>query len=90
MTQLTSWLSFKTPRLPLQRLIETASWGEDPAAIEQQLVSHQRFHNSIQRSVEVDRAREELVSRRHGDSQSEDGLQLQLLLFVLLIFLFYL
>lgn len=48
--------------LPLQRLIETASWGEDPAAIKQQLVSHQRFHNSIQRSGEVDRAREELVT----------------------------
>lgn len=58
----------KTPLLPLQRLIETASWGEDPAAIEQQLVSHQRFHNSIQKSMEVDRAREELV-RFKGHSQ---------------------
>lgn len=66
---LTSPGSSKTPRLPLQRLIETASWGEDPAAIEQQLVSHQRFHTSIQRSAEVDRARDELVSRRHGDQK---------------------
>lgn len=50
----------------LQRLIETASWGEDPTAIEQQLLSHQRFHKSIQRSAEVDRAREELVSGGGG------------------------
>lgn len=44
-----------------QRLIETASWGDDPAAIEHQLISHQKFHSSIQRSPEVDRARDELV-----------------------------
>uniref|UniRef100_A0A3Q3XG16 Uncharacterized protein n=1 Tax=Mola mola TaxID=94237 RepID=A0A3Q3XG16_MOLML len=35
-------------------------WGDDSAAIEQQLVSHQKFHNSIQRSAEFDRSREEL------------------------------
>ncbi|XP_056893780.1 desmoplakin-A isoform X3 [Takifugu flavidus] len=46
-----------------KRLIETASWGEDPTAIEQQLLSHQRFHKSIQRSAEVDRAREELMKK---------------------------
>lgn len=45
----------------MQRLIETAPWGDDPAAIEQQLMSHQRFHSSIQRSVEFDRARDDLV-----------------------------
>lgn len=44
-----------------KRLIETASWGEDPAAIEQQLISHQKFHSSIQRSSEVDRAKDDLV-----------------------------
>uniref|UniRef100_H3C7U6 Desmoplakin b n=1 Tax=Tetraodon nigroviridis TaxID=99883 RepID=H3C7U6_TETNG len=43
--------------------IITASWGEDPAAIEQQLVGHQRFHSSIQRSAEVERAREELMKK---------------------------
>lgn len=32
------------------------------------MVNHQRFHSSIQKSAEVDRAREELVSRRHGDA----------------------
>lgn len=47
--------------LPVQRLIETAPWGDDSAAIELQLTSHQRFHSSIQRSTEVDRARDELV-----------------------------
>ncbi|XP_039902273.1 desmoplakin-like isoform X2 [Simochromis diagramma] len=44
-----------------KRLIETASWGDDSAAIEQQLMSHQRFHSSIQRSVEFDRARDDLM-----------------------------
>uniref|UniRef100_A0A672YXU5 Desmoplakin b n=1 Tax=Sphaeramia orbicularis TaxID=375764 RepID=A0A672YXU5_9TELE len=34
----------------------------DPSTIDQQLVSHQKFHSSIQRSVEVDRARDELVA----------------------------
>ena len=44
-----------------QRLIETSIWGDDPAAIDQQLVSHARFHSSVMRSVEVQRARDELV-----------------------------
>uniref|UniRef100_A0A669DKM6 Desmoplakin b n=1 Tax=Oreochromis niloticus TaxID=8128 RepID=A0A669DKM6_ORENI len=52
----------------MQRLIETASWGDDPAAIEQQLTSHQRFHSSIQRSVEMDRARDDLVGSVSGFS----------------------
>uniref|UniRef100_A0A7N8Y7P9 Desmoplakin b n=1 Tax=Mastacembelus armatus TaxID=205130 RepID=A0A7N8Y7P9_9TELE len=38
----------------------TASWGDDPAAIEQQLINHQKFHSSIQRSPEVDRAKDDL------------------------------
>ena len=45
----------------LQRLIETAPWGDDAEALDQQTISHNKFHNSIQRSVEVDRARDELV-----------------------------
>ncbi|KPP64058.1 hypothetical protein Z043_117638 [Scleropages formosus] len=44
-----------------QRLIETAPWADDPAAIEQQITNHNRFHSSIQRSSEVERARDELV-----------------------------
>uniref|UniRef100_A0A7N8Y2W8 Desmoplakin b n=1 Tax=Mastacembelus armatus TaxID=205130 RepID=A0A7N8Y2W8_9TELE len=35
-------------------------WGDDPAAIEQQLINHQKFHSSIQRSPEVDRAKDDL------------------------------
>uniref|UniRef100_A0A8C3G6L7 Desmoplakin n=1 Tax=Cyclopterus lumpus TaxID=8103 RepID=A0A8C3G6L7_CYCLU len=35
--------------------------GDDAAAIDQQLISHQQFHNSIQRSAEVDRAKDDLV-----------------------------
>ncbi|XP_059914394.1 desmoplakin-A-like isoform X1 [Gadus macrocephalus] len=48
----------------LQRLIETAPWGDDAEALDQQTISHSKFHNSIQRSVEVDRARDELNMSR--------------------------
>uniref|UniRef100_A0A8C5BXW8 Desmoplakin a n=1 Tax=Gadus morhua TaxID=8049 RepID=A0A8C5BXW8_GADMO len=48
----------------LQRLIETAPWGDDAEALDQQTISHNKFHNSIQRSVEVDRARDELNMSR--------------------------
>ncbi|XP_041790693.1 desmoplakin isoform X2 [Chelmon rostratus] len=63
-----------------KRLIETAPWGDDPAAIEQQLVSHQKFHNSIQRSTEMDRARDDLIKRGdkgnlHALDQEWDSLQ---------------
>ncbi|KAI3368456.1 hypothetical protein L3Q82_025467, partial [Scortum barcoo] len=56
-----------------KRLIETASWGDDPAAIGQQLSSHQRFHNSIQRSTEVERARDDL--RKKGDKGNLHALE---------------
>uniref|UniRef100_A0A3Q4IEP8 Desmoplakin b n=1 Tax=Neolamprologus brichardi TaxID=32507 RepID=A0A3Q4IEP8_NEOBR len=56
-----------------KRLIETASWGDDPAAIEQQLMSHQRFHSSIQRSVEFDRARDDLM--KAGDKANLKALE---------------
>ncbi|XP_034003438.1 desmoplakin-like isoform X2 [Trematomus bernacchii] len=48
-----------------KRLIETAPWGDDPASIEQQVLSHQSFHSANQRSAEVDRAREDLM--KNGD-----------------------
>uniref|UniRef100_I3JGQ8 Desmoplakin b n=1 Tax=Oreochromis niloticus TaxID=8128 RepID=I3JGQ8_ORENI len=57
----------------ISRLIETASWGDDPAAIEQQLTSHQRFHSSIQRSVEMDRARDDLM--KTGDKANLKALE---------------
>uniref|UniRef100_A0A8C8JVR4 Desmoplakin a n=1 Tax=Oncorhynchus tshawytscha TaxID=74940 RepID=A0A8C8JVR4_ONCTS len=44
----------------MQRLIETSPWGEDAAAIEQQILNQNKFHSSIQRSQEVERARDEL------------------------------
>uniref|UniRef100_A0A8C5A664 Desmoplakin b n=1 Tax=Gadus morhua TaxID=8049 RepID=A0A8C5A664_GADMO len=44
-----------------QRLIETSPWGDDQETLQQQLVKHQMFHSSIQRSDEMDRARDELV-----------------------------
>ncbi|KAI5094436.1 desmoplakin isoform X1 [Silurus meridionalis] len=63
-----------------KRLIETSSWGEEPASIDQQIINHNRFHSSIQRSVEVERAKEELRDRRdkaglHLLEQEWDSLQ---------------
>ncbi|XP_005476418.1 desmoplakin-A isoform X2 [Oreochromis niloticus] len=43
-----------------KRMVETAPWGDDSAAIEKQILSHNNFHSSIQRSLEVERARDEL------------------------------
>ncbi len=45
----------------LQRLIETAPFSDDTDAISQQILNHNKFQSSIQRSLEVDRARDELV-----------------------------
>ncbi|XP_056122433.1 desmoplakin-B isoform X1 [Rhinichthys klamathensis goyatoka] len=56
--------------LQQRRLIETSSWGDDLPAIEQQIAKHKAFHSSIQRSVEVDRAREELIRPK---DQNTDG-----------------
>ncbi|XP_017349765.1 desmoplakin-A isoform X2 [Ictalurus punctatus] len=63
-----------------KRLIETSPWGDEPAAIDQQIMNHNKFHNSIQRSVEVERAQEELRERRdkaslHLLEQEWDSLQ---------------
>ncbi|KAF4088598.1 hypothetical protein AMELA_G00056630 [Ameiurus melas] len=44
-----------------KRLIETAQFGDDGVTIEQQITNHTRFHSSIQRSAEVQRARDELM-----------------------------
>ncbi|XP_035862849.1 desmoplakin-like isoform X6 [Sander lucioperca] len=63
-----------------KRLIETASWGDDPAAIKQQLSSHQNFHSSIQRASEVERAKGDLFRKGdkgniHALDQEWDSLQ---------------
>ncbi|XP_061831580.2 desmoplakin-B-like [Nerophis lumbriciformis] len=63
-----------------KQLIGTASWGEDPEGIEKHLISHQRFHNSIQNSPEVERARNDLVKKGdkgnlHALEQEWDSLQ---------------
>ncbi|XP_058490501.1 desmoplakin-A isoform X2 [Solea solea] len=49
-----------------KRMIETASWGDDSATIEKQILSHNKTHSSIQRSHEVDRAREELRGDKYN------------------------
>ncbi|XP_010742119.3 desmoplakin-A isoform X1 [Larimichthys crocea] len=46
-----------------KRMIETAPWGDDSATIEKQIMSHSKTHSSLQRSHEVDRARDELNSK---------------------------
>ncbi|XP_041752215.1 desmoplakin isoform X2 [Coregonus clupeaformis] len=63
-----------------KRLIETSPWGEDAASIEQQILSQNKFHSSIQRSQEVDRARDELAQIDdkggfHSLQQEWDSLQ---------------
>ncbi|XP_016095801.1 desmoplakin-like [Sinocyclocheilus grahami] len=55
--------------LQQRRLIETLSWGDDLLAVEQQIANHSTFHSSIQRSVEVDRARTDLL---RGKDQNAD------------------
>ncbi|XP_076844153.1 desmoplakin-B isoform X2 [Brachyhypopomus gauderio] len=45
-------------------LIETSPWGDDVTTIEQQIMNHSKFHSSIQRSIEMEKAREELRDRR--------------------------
>uniref|UniRef100_A0A8C1SCP0 Desmoplakin a n=1 Tax=Cyprinus carpio TaxID=7962 RepID=A0A8C1SCP0_CYPCA len=58
--------------LVLQRLIETAPFGEDAEAISQQILNHNKFHSSIQRSLEVDRARDELKMSHARTAQLRD------------------
>ncbi|KAF4116930.1 desmoplakin-A isoform X1 [Onychostoma macrolepis] len=63
-----------------KRLIETAPYGEDTETISQQILNHNQFHSSIQRSLEVDRTRDELLQSRdkaglHALDQEWDNLQ---------------
>ncbi|KAG1926656.1 desmoplakin isoform X2 [Pimephales promelas] len=63
-----------------KRLIETAPFGEDSETIDQQILNHNKFHSSIQRSLEVDRARDELLqsgekAALHTLDQAWDSLQ---------------
>ncbi|XP_030630264.1 desmoplakin-A isoform X1 [Chanos chanos] len=63
-----------------RRLIETAPFGDDAMTIDQQMLSHNKFHSSIQRSIEVDRARDELMQKGdkaglHMLEQEWDSLQ---------------
>ncbi|XP_033506001.2 desmoplakin-A isoform X2 [Epinephelus lanceolatus] len=46
-----------------KRMIETAPWGDDAETIDKQIMTHSKNHSSIQRSQEVDRARDELNMR---------------------------
>uniref|UniRef100_A0A673Y7U4 Desmoplakin n=1 Tax=Salmo trutta TaxID=8032 RepID=A0A673Y7U4_SALTR len=66
------WLLHGCDIFVFQRLIETSHWGDDSAAIEQQLISHNKFHSSIQRSAEVDKAKDELFKK--GDKANQHAL----------------
>ncbi|XP_029606460.1 desmoplakin isoform X2 [Salmo trutta] len=55
-----------------KHLIETSQWGDNSADIEQQLISHRKFHSSIQRSPEVDKAKVELIKK--GDKANQYAL----------------
>eukprot|EP00066_Takifugu_rubripes_P027868 XP_011617134.1 PREDICTED: desmoplakin isoform X2 [Takifugu rubripes] len=46
-----------------KRMIEMAPWGDDSASIEKQIATHNRTHSSLQRSQEVERARDELNAK---------------------------
>ncbi|MEQ2313930.1 hypothetical protein AMECASPLE_006947, partial [Ameca splendens] len=56
-----------------KRLIETAPWGDEPETIEQQLISHQRFHASLQMSTEMQQAIDDLKKR--GDKANQRALE---------------
>ncbi|CAN9502822.1 unnamed protein product [Ophioblennius macclurei] len=63
-----------------KRMIETAPWGDDAESIEKQIFAHNKYHSSITRSSEVDRARDELNSYNDKNSlvildQEFDSLQ---------------
>ncbi|XP_047187843.1 desmoplakin-like isoform X2 [Scophthalmus maximus] len=49
-----------------KRMIETGPWGDDSATIEKQILGHNKTHSSIQRSQEVDRARDELRGDKYN------------------------
>nr|XP_029542769.1 desmoplakin-like isoform X1 [Oncorhynchus nerka]XP_029542770.1 desmoplakin-like isoform X1 [Oncorhynchus nerka]XP_029542771.1 desmoplakin-like isoform X1 [Oncorhynchus nerka]XP_029542772.1 desmoplakin-like isoform X1 [Oncorhynchus nerka]XP_029542773.1 desmoplakin-like isoform X1 [Oncorhynchus nerka] len=55
-----------------KHLIETAQWGDNSADVEHQLISHSKFHSSIQRSPEVDKAKVELIKK--GDKANQYAL----------------
>ncbi|KAL1022710.1 hypothetical protein UPYG_G00031340 [Umbra pygmaea] len=55
-----------------KRLIETSPWADNATAIEQQLISHSKFQSSIQRSSEVEIARDELT--KNGDKANQYAL----------------
>ncbi|XP_031150028.1 desmoplakin isoform X3 [Sander lucioperca] len=49
-----------------KRMIETAPWGDDSETIEKQIITQNKNHSSIQRSQEVDRARDELRGDKYN------------------------
>ncbi|KAL2097275.1 hypothetical protein ACEWY4_006482 [Coilia grayii] len=56
-----------------KRLIEMTPFGDDSDAIEQQIMKHSKHHSSLQQSIEVDRARNELLQK--GDKSSLHALE---------------
>uniref|UniRef100_A0A665VSF4 Desmoplakin a n=1 Tax=Echeneis naucrates TaxID=173247 RepID=A0A665VSF4_ECHNA len=48
------------------RMIEMSPWGDDAETIEKQILNHSKAHSSIQRSQEVERARDELKGDKYN------------------------
>uniref|UniRef100_A0A665VRW6 Desmoplakin a n=1 Tax=Echeneis naucrates TaxID=173247 RepID=A0A665VRW6_ECHNA len=49
-----------------KRMIEMSPWGDDAETIEKQILNHSKAHSSIQRSQEVERARDELKGDKYN------------------------
>uniref|UniRef100_A0A3B1J357 Desmoplakin a n=1 Tax=Astyanax mexicanus TaxID=7994 RepID=A0A3B1J357_ASTMX len=66
-------LSTYIKQLRICRLIETSPFGDDAESIDQQIMNHNKFHSSVQRSAEFQRARDELMQK--GDKSSLHALE---------------
>ncbi|KAK1173679.1 desmoplakin-like isoform X1 [Acipenser oxyrinchus oxyrinchus] len=47
-----------------KRLIETSPFGDDSSAIEQQIYTHKKFHNTLERAPEIQRARADVMGNK--------------------------
>uniref|UniRef100_A0A665VRE1 Desmoplakin a n=1 Tax=Echeneis naucrates TaxID=173247 RepID=A0A665VRE1_ECHNA len=64
-------------RIPNDRMIEMSPWGDDAETIEKQILNHSKAHSSIQRSQEVERARDELGDKYNLTTLEQEWESLQ-------------
>ncbi|MGH0163626.1 UNVERIFIED_CONTAM: hypothetical protein FKN15_055862 [Acipenser sinensis] len=53
-----------TKQTQICRLIETSPFGDDSSAIEQQIYTHKKFHNTLERAPEIQRARADAMGNK--------------------------